>query len=91
MWLPEPGARGSAVSPCPLLCPLPAVVARSAPEDTVTGSFASFISAARAEHLSQTVRQRSKRMILDSLGVGLVGSTTRVFDIALRYCRVRMA
>ncbi|NXS04176.1 IRG1 decarboxylase, partial [Oxylabes madagascariensis] len=59
-----------------------------APEETVTGSFASFISAARPEHLSQTVRQRSKRMILDSLGVGLVGSTTRVFDIALRYCRL---
>uniref|UniRef100_A0A8C3V673 Cis-aconitate decarboxylase n=1 Tax=Catharus ustulatus TaxID=91951 RepID=A0A8C3V673_CATUS len=50
--------------------------------------FASFIQAARPEHLSQTVRQRSKRMILDSIGVGLVGSTTPVFDIALRYCRL---
>ncbi|KAM9600228.1 cis-aconitate decarboxylase-like [Morphnus guianensis] len=63
------------------------LVARSAPEETVTSSFASFIHAVRPEHLSKTVRQRSKRMILDSIGVGLVGSTTHVFDIALRYCR----
>ncbi|KFW78398.1 Cis-aconitate decarboxylase, partial [Manacus vitellinus] len=57
------------------------------PEDTVTSSFASFIHGARPDHLSKTVRHRSKRMILDSIGVGLVGSTTHVFDIALRYCR----
>ncbi|KAF2978749.1 hypothetical protein EK904_007654 [Melospiza melodia maxima] len=75
----------------PSRCRGTAVAARSAPEDTVTSSFASFIRAARPEHLSPTVRQRSKRMILDSIGVGLVGSTTRVFDIALRYCRVGTA
>ncbi|XP_033370047.1 cis-aconitate decarboxylase-like [Parus major] len=75
----------------PSPCPCTAVVAQSAPEETVTSSFASFIHAAQPEHLSQTVRQRSKRMILDSIGVGLVGSTTRVFDIALRYCRVGTA
>ncbi|NXG09989.1 IRG1 decarboxylase, partial [Sakesphorus luctuosus] len=57
------------------------------PEDTVTSTFASFIPSVRPEHLSSIVRHRSKRMILDSIGVGLVGSTTRVFDIALRYCR----
>ncbi|XP_010713619.1 cis-aconitate decarboxylase-like isoform X2 [Meleagris gallopavo] len=62
------------------------VVARSAPEETVTSSFASFIHAVRPEHLSKIVRHRSKRMILDSIGVGLVGSTTHVFDIALKYC-----
>ncbi|XP_040525773.1 cis-aconitate decarboxylase-like isoform X1 [Gallus gallus] len=62
------------------------VVARSAPEETVTSSFASFIHAVRPEHLSKIVRYRSKRMILDSIGVGLVGSTTHVFDIALKYC-----
>lgn len=86
-----PGAWCSGLSSVPVLsCPR-AVVARSAPEEPVTGSFASFIQAARPEHLSQTVRQRSKRMILDSIGVGLVGSTTPVFDIALRYCRVGTA
>ncbi|XP_012947892.1 cis-aconitate decarboxylase [Anas platyrhynchos] len=63
------------------------VVARSAPEETVTSSFASFIHAVRPEHLTKTVRYRSKRMILDSIGVGLMGSTTPVFDIALQYCR----
>ncbi|KFV61456.1 Cis-aconitate decarboxylase, partial [Dryobates pubescens] len=57
------------------------------PEETVTSSFASFIHAVRPEHLSKTVCHRSKRMILDSIGVGLVGSTTPVFDIALQYCR----
>ncbi|XP_009663491.2 cis-aconitate decarboxylase isoform X1 [Struthio camelus] len=63
------------------------VVARRAPEETVTSSFASFIQAVRPEHLSETVCHRSKRMILDSIGVGLVGSTTHVFSIALQYCR----
>ncbi|NXC14069.1 IRG1 decarboxylase, partial [Corythaeola cristata] len=58
------------------------------PEETVTSSFASFIHGVRPEHLSKTVRHRSKRMILDSIGVGLVGSTTHVFDIALQYCRL---
>ncbi|XP_062359146.1 cis-aconitate decarboxylase-like [Cinclus cinclus] len=85
-WAVGPGALSAGV-PAPReggCCP---VVTRSAPEESVTSSFASFIHAAQPEHLSQTVRQRSKRMILDSIGVGLVGSTTRVFDIALRYCR----
>lgn len=67
------------------------MVARSAPEETVTSSFASFIHAVRPEHLSKIVRHRSKRMILDSIGVGLVGSTTHVFDIALKYCLVGAA
>uniref|UniRef100_A0A7M4EJE0 Cis-aconitate decarboxylase-like n=1 Tax=Crocodylus porosus TaxID=8502 RepID=A0A7M4EJE0_CROPO len=56
--------------------------------ETVTSSFASFIHGVRPEHLSTVVRHRSKRMILDSIGVGLVGSTTRVFNIALQYCQV---
>uniref|UniRef100_A0A8C8RHE5 Cis-aconitate decarboxylase n=1 Tax=Pelusios castaneus TaxID=367368 RepID=A0A8C8RHE5_9SAUR len=56
--------------------------------ETVTGSFASFIHAVQPEHLSEVVLHRSKRMILDSIGVGLVGSTTHVFDIALRYCQL---
>ncbi|XP_053130137.1 cis-aconitate decarboxylase-like [Hemicordylus capensis] len=63
-------------------------VERNAPEETITGSFASFIHAVRPSHLTDVVRHRSKRMILDSIGVGLVGSTTHVFDIALRYCQM---
>ena len=87
----ELSAHGPHVSlPSPLSLGA-AVVARSAPEETVTSSFASFIHAVRPEHLSKTVRHRSKRMILDSIGVGLVGSTTHVFDIALQYCRVGTA
>ncbi|KAJ1101619.1 hypothetical protein NDU88_006685 [Pleurodeles waltl] len=56
-------------------------------EKAVTSSFASFIHGVKADHLSQAVRHRSKRMILDSIGVGLVGSTTHVFNIALGYCQ----
>ncbi|XP_019376581.1 PREDICTED: cis-aconitate decarboxylase-like [Gavialis gangeticus] len=63
------------------------VLEKSAPKETVTSSFASFIHGVRPEHLSIVVRHRSKRMILDSIGVGLVGSTTRVFNIALQYCQ----
>ncbi|KAG8578153.1 hypothetical protein GDO81_010400 [Engystomops pustulosus] len=56
-------------------------------EDTVTNSFASFINGTRPEHLSDVVRHRSKRMILDNIGVGLIGSTTHVFNIVLKYCK----
>ncbi|KAM3910672.1 cis-aconitate decarboxylase-like [Leptodactylus fuscus] len=56
-------------------------------EDTVTNSFASFINGTRPEHLSDVVRHRSKRMILDNIGVGLIGSTTHVFNIVLKYCQ----
>ncbi|XP_075429733.1 cis-aconitate decarboxylase-like [Ascaphus truei] len=56
-------------------------------EDTVTSSFASFIPGIQPEHLPDTVRHRSKRMILDNIGVGLVGSTTQVFNIILQYCQ----
>uniref|UniRef100_A0A8D0GE02 Immunoresponsive gene 1, like n=1 Tax=Sphenodon punctatus TaxID=8508 RepID=A0A8D0GE02_SPHPU len=63
------------------------VAGRNAREETVTSSFASFIHGVHPEHLSDVVHHRSKRMILDSIGVGLVGSMTHVFDIALRYCQ----
>ncbi|XP_068103702.1 cis-aconitate decarboxylase-like [Hyperolius riggenbachi] len=56
-------------------------------EETVTNSFASFIHGVRPGHLSDIVRHRSKRMILDNIGVGLIGSTTHVFDIVLKYCQ----
>ncbi|XP_066496270.1 cis-aconitate decarboxylase-like [Tiliqua scincoides] len=64
-----------------------AVLAKRASEETVTGSFASFIHDIHSGHLSDVVCHRSKRMILDSIGVGLLGSTTCAFDIALRYCQ----
>ncbi|XP_020389663.1 immunoresponsive gene 1, like [Rhincodon typus] len=56
-------------------------------KETVTSSFGSFISGVEVDHLSETVLQRSKRMILDNIGVGLLGSTSPVFDICLNYCQ----
>ncbi|CAJ0919932.1 unnamed protein product, partial [Ranitomeya imitator] len=56
-------------------------------EDSVTGSFASFIDGIRPEHLSDVVHHRCKRMILDNIGVGLVGSNTHVFRIVVKYCQ----
>ncbi|KAG7283136.1 hypothetical protein CRUP_033082 [Coryphaenoides rupestris] len=53
----------------------------------VTGSFGRFISGLKSQHLSPTALQRSKRMVLDSLGVGLLGSTTEVFELALQHCQ----
>ncbi|XP_041846248.1 cis-aconitate decarboxylase-like isoform X2 [Melanotaenia boesemani] len=58
-----------------------------APEDTVTASFGKFISEIKPQHLSSAVLHRSKRMVLDSIGVGLIGSTTEVFEMALKHCQ----
>ncbi|KAM7000326.1 immunoresponsive gene 1, like [Tautogolabrus adspersus] len=63
------------------------VVKRPAPEETVTASFGKFISEVKPQHLSSLVLHRSKRMVLDSIGVGLLGSTTDVFELALRHCQ----
>ncbi|KAK9517925.1 hypothetical protein VZT92_023257 [Zoarces viviparus] len=67
----------------------PAVEAlkRPAPEDTVTASYGRFISQVKPQHLSSVVLHRSKRMLLDSIGVGLIGSTTGVFELALEHCQ----
>lgn len=65
------------------------VAERPAPEETVTSSFGRFIQSVQPRHLSPTVLQRSKRMILDSIGVGLLGSNTEVFELALQHCQVR--
>lgn len=72
------------------LCSLSAVLSHPEPEDTVTASYGRFISDVKPEHLSSVVIQRSKRMILDSIGVGLIGSTTDVFQLALQHCQVRL-
>ncbi|MED6285646.1 Cis-aconitate decarboxylase, partial [Characodon lateralis] len=63
------------------------VLRRSAPEETVTASFGKFISGVKSEHLSSVVLHRSKRMVLDSVGVGLIGSTTEVFEMVLQHCK----
>uniref|UniRef100_UPI00398E8838 cis-aconitate decarboxylase-like n=1 Tax=Pristiophorus japonicus TaxID=55135 RepID=UPI00398E8838 len=60
-------------------------------KETVTNSFGSFLSGVKADHLSDMVLQRSKRMILDNIGVGVLGSTSHVFDICLNYCQQTFA
>lgn len=57
-------------------------------KDRVTASFGKFISGVQPQHLSPTVLHRSKRMVLDSIGVGLIGSTTEVFELVLQHCQV---
>ncbi|XP_033830337.1 immunoresponsive gene 1, like, partial [Periophthalmus magnuspinnatus] len=63
------------------------VLERPSPDLTVTGSFGRFISEVRPVHLSPVVLERSKRMVLDSIGVGLIGTTTDVFELVLRHCQ----
>ncbi|XP_055015441.1 immunoresponsive gene 1, like [Boleophthalmus pectinirostris] len=63
------------------------VLERPFPEPTVTSSFGRFISEVKPQHLSPIVLERSKRMVLDSIGVGLIGSTTEVFQLALQHCQ----
>ncbi|XP_018102769.1 cis-aconitate decarboxylase isoform X2 [Xenopus laevis] len=55
---------------------------------TVTESFANVIHGLSSAHLTEAVIVRSKRMILDTLGVGLLGTTTEVFQKALQYSKV---
>ncbi|XP_045068397.1 cis-aconitate decarboxylase [Coregonus clupeaformis] len=63
------------------------VVEHPAPEDSVTASFGRFIQGVQLHHLTSTLLHRSKRMVLDSIGVGLLGSTTHVFQLALQHCQ----
>ncbi|KAJ8256100.1 hypothetical protein COCON_G00199640 [Conger conger] len=53
----------------------------------VTESFGAAISGLSAADLTDTVVRRSKRMVLDTLGVGLLGTTTPVFNTALQYSK----
>ncbi|KAG1928109.1 cis-aconitate decarboxylase [Pimephales promelas] len=50
----------------------------------VTESFGAAVSCLNTSHLTDEVIRRSKRMILDTLGVGLLGTSTPVFNIVLR-------
>nr|XP_006639141.1 PREDICTED: cis-aconitate decarboxylase isoform X1 [Lepisosteus oculatus] len=54
----------------------------------VTESFGAAISSLNAAHLTETVVRRSKRMILDTLGVGLLGTTSGVFGKVLQYSKM---
>uniref|UniRef100_A0A1A8EFX0 Cis-aconitate decarboxylase n=1 Tax=Nothobranchius kadleci TaxID=1051664 RepID=A0A1A8EFX0_NOTKA len=54
----------------------------------ITESFGAAIQALNAIHLTDGVITRSKRMMLDTLGVGLLGSRTAVFSKALKYSQV---
>ncbi|KAM9802878.1 cis-aconitate decarboxylase isoform X1 [Syngnathus typhle] len=54
----------------------------------VTESFGAAIHALGASHLTDGVIRRSKRMMLDTLGVGLLGTRTDVFDKALKYSQL---
>ncbi|KAM4702197.1 cis-aconitate decarboxylase [Discoglossus pictus] len=55
---------------------------------TVTESFAATIHGLTGSSLTEAVIQRSKRMILDTLGVGLLGTTTEVFNKVLQYSKI---
>lgn len=55
---------------------------------SVTESFAKVIHGLKVGHLTDHVIQRSKRMILDTLGVGFLGTSTEVFHKANEYSKV---
>ncbi|XP_006879656.1 PREDICTED: cis-aconitate decarboxylase [Elephantulus edwardii] len=55
---------------------------------SVTESFAKMIHGLKVEHLTDGVIQRSKRMILDTLGVGLLGTSTEVFYKVSQYSKI---
>lgn len=54
----------------------------------ITESFGAAIHALNASHLTDGVIHRSKRMLLDTLGVGLLGTRTDVFSKAVQYSQV---
>ncbi|XP_072288373.1 immunoresponsive gene 1, like [Eucyclogobius newberryi] len=76
-------------SPVSYLSPscVPSVLESPSPEPTVTRSFGKFICEVTPQHLSPVVLDRSKRMVLDSIGVGLIGTSTQVFQLALQHCQ----
>ncbi|KAM5288064.1 LOW QUALITY PROTEIN: cis-aconitate decarboxylase [Ctenodactylus gundi] len=55
---------------------------------SVTESFAHLIHGLKVEHLTDRVIQRSKRMILDTLGTGFLGTSTAVFHKASQYSKI---
>ncbi|XP_055071776.2 cis-aconitate decarboxylase [Misgurnus anguillicaudatus] len=57
----------------------------------VTESFGAAVSCLNTAHLTDEVIRRSKRMILDTLGVGLLGTSTPVFNTVLQYSQNQQA
>ncbi|KAK2905863.1 cis-aconitate decarboxylase [Channa argus] len=57
----------------------------------ITESFGVAIHALNTPQLTDGVINRSKRMMLDTLGVGLLGTSTAVFNKALKYCQMFMS
>uniref|UniRef100_A0A8C6QZH6 Cis-aconitate decarboxylase n=1 Tax=Nannospalax galili TaxID=1026970 RepID=A0A8C6QZH6_NANGA len=55
---------------------------------SVTESFATMIHGLKVDHLTDHVLQRSKRMILDALGVGFLGTSTEVFHKVSQYSKI---
>ncbi|XP_027625501.1 cis-aconitate decarboxylase isoform X1 [Tupaia chinensis] len=56
--------------------------------ESVTESFAKVIHGLKVGHLTDHVIQKSKRMILDTLGVGFLGTSTEVFCKASQYSKI---
>uniref|UniRef100_A0AAQ4RDM0 Aconitate decarboxylase 1 n=1 Tax=Gasterosteus aculeatus aculeatus TaxID=481459 RepID=A0AAQ4RDM0_GASAC len=54
----------------------------------ITGSFGAAIHGLNTPQLTDGVINRSKRMMLDTLGVGLIGTRTDVFKKALAYSKL---
>lgn len=59
------------------------------PFQGITESFGAAIHALNTNQLTDGVISRSKRMMLDTLGVGLLGTRTAVFNKALQYSQVQ--
>lgn len=59
------------------------------PFQGITESFGAAIHALNTTQLTDGVINRSKRMMLDTLGVGLLGTRTAVFNKALKYSQVQ--
>ncbi|NXJ12667.1 IRG1 decarboxylase, partial [Odontophorus gujanensis] len=55
---------------------------------TITGNFANVIHGLNTNHLTDLIIQRSKRMILDTLGVGLLGTSTEVCQKVKQYSKI---
>ncbi|NXU61655.1 IRG1 decarboxylase, partial [Horornis vulcanius] len=55
---------------------------------TVTENFAKVIHGLNANQLTDQVIHRSKRMILDTLGVGLLGTSTEVCNKVAQYSKI---
>lgn len=59
------------------------------PFQGITESFGAAIHGLTSTQLTDGVINRSKRMMLDTLGVGLLGTRTAVFNKALNYSQVQ--